>query len=255
MRKLFDFLVFYGSLSVALTWLLQALLAIILNGNFFVYVRVWLLLAFSNPVHALTVTLLSTTFILNLYVTRWVTPPVWRVALSLAATTLGITVYDLAWVIMDSIMYKPVFFLPQVALTFTAVSINYMLNLQFRHVNVKAAPYVATHLVVFAFLMACLGLSGFYGEYHLYEQGLAADPHNVLWFMGKFSAFHLGTLMLTRKPQRFSGLSLAFLGVLFFFTPLPYRQTYGIIFLVVGLRLAISTLKREGGKSLCGSCN
>jgi len=195
--KTLDFLFLYGSVFITSFWLLQALTTIIIRGNPFVYTKIWLVIATHHAgIHALTLIAFTTNYLVNLYLTKRIGLP-WRIPIALSLTLTGLIVYDLVWVILDSIFYKPVFFLPQIFLFTVMVMVNYALNLEFHHIkpNKKLFPLM---LGIFLTSMIVLGFSGFYHQYHLYEKGLAPDPHGWLWYIGKLSSTYLGTTLIKK---------------------------------------------------------
>ena len=175
-------------------------LTIILNNNPFTYMKLWLLFTQSASIHCLTIIAFTTNYIINLYLTNYLIVP-WRVTISLATTMLGLILYDLIWIIYFTIYNHPVFFLPQTALLTLTILIHITLNQHFHHIQIHTISFLFTFTTLI-YYMTILAHENFFTLITLYEQGLAPDPHNLTWFIGKLSATYLGTTTIKWRQQQ-----------------------------------------------------
>ena len=172
---------FYSTFLFVGLWLGQAVYNILTNGVFSV---VWLYAIVTTiPMHSLTALVICGFYIYNVLKLKYRPLPV-RVTYSAMLIVMGILFYDFIWIICDYFLYgsgNPLIQLSLFILGFSMLLFYDRYSFRVR-LLVWNKKFVLS-LSLFLSLMLVLCSTGFF---HTYHSGV--DPHNWIWFAGKFTA-------------------------------------------------------------------
>lgn len=179
-RKYLNML-FYLSFFVIFLWIVQATHAIVTNG-FFSAIRVYVVIT-TISMHSLTALVICGFYLYNFLKLNYRPIPV-RITFSATLVVVGILFYDFVWIVCDYLVAGSGN--PLIQLSLFVLGLSALLLYNIYHKKMQLLCLNKTFFLIlgfFLFIMYIMVASGFYATYHS-----GVDPHNWIWFAGKFSA-------------------------------------------------------------------
>lgn len=180
-RQYIDRVLSISFLFVTTLWLIQSICTLIVTGDPFVPVHLWIVGA---PMHVTTALSINAIYIINYLFFRTFLPGHLRVVRALLFTILSVVFYDLVWSICCiAINSYGSFILP---LTSTSIVIAYLLILNKQSFLLTFKwKFIIPAVVIYLITLAIFINSGFFQQFALMEQGLGPDPHGWEWLLNK----------------------------------------------------------------------